>query len=102
MPYTKQEIRNMIDNAVNHLIEDIRATNSNPELRDGTCNYAITRTVLASMRPQTGWTYHTLSNAIKVFQDAHDESKRRLLSYLEDTKVRENGDLLEFQEEFTK
>ena len=91
----------------------------------GDLNYTITRVVLETLRPKTGWSYHSLSdaiavcnlaankviemygvdeigaqNAISILRDVADEIKRRLLGPYEDKAIWKNGDMACFQEEF--
>lgn len=62
----------------------------------GAVNYVITRLVLGAMKPEGGWGYSSLSDAIGVLRDAADEISKRLLSHYENTKMIANGDVKEF------
>lgn len=91
----------------------------------GDANYIACRFVLESMKPATGWSYHSLSDAIKILDtcpqlisdafevieeamydcisvclDAAHEIRRRLLDPYEDTAIRKNGDMICFNEPF--
>jgi hypothetical protein len=93
----------------------------------GDVNYILCRVTLESMKPKTGWSYHSLSDVLLVLEtaaelfpdefepgveeealydcvsvvyDAADEIRRRLLAPYEDTATRKNGDMACFQEPF--
>lgn len=94
----------------------------------GDANYCICRIVLEGMKPETGWSYHSLSDvviafdaainfiydvqrveklediemapALSVLGDAATEIERRLLGPYEDTAILKNGDMACFNEAF--
>lgn len=90
----------------------------------GDVNYTITRLTLESLKPDGGWGYHSLSEAVSVLRDqadwvndryrkdrnvysatsvlrdVADEICRRLLGPYEDTAILKNGDMPCFDESF--
>jgi hypothetical protein len=62
----------------------------------GACNYIISRIVAGAMKPDAGWGYTSLSEAVDVFADAESEMRRRMLDPYEDKAIEKNGDLPEF------
>jgi hypothetical protein len=93
MPYINKEKRIKLDNDIDSLIASLKAM---PEELEGNCNYVITRIVAASMKPDTGWRYSSLSRAQEVFNAAGLEFNRRLVSRYEDTCIEKNGDVPEY------
>ena len=93
----------------------------------GDANYCVCRILLEGMKPETGWSYHSLSDvimagdaainlvydiqrekdlrdadvidAVSVLGDAVIEIERRLLGPYEDTAILKNGDLACFASE---
>jgi len=114
------EVRNTVDGLVQRLRE-MHATN-------GDINYTLTRIVLESLKPESGWSYHSLSNAVALMNNVADilinamdddnlvdlyrlvsiprdvatEIERRLLGPYEDTAILKNGDIGCFREPFAK
>lgn len=66
--------------------------------RPGPTNYVITRIVARALKPDDGWSYHSISRAIAVLRDAATEMERRLMAPYEDDKSAENGDIMEYME----
>jgi len=89
MPYIKQEHRFSIDSVLSSL--------SSYAVDPGDVNYAITQIVCKVMKPDSGWTYSSLSAARAIFRDAHDEFTRRLMDPYEDAACRRNGDIPEYE-----
>ena len=78
------------------LIKRIRSLNP----KRGDLNYVVTRLVLESLKPDAGWSYHSLSDCVSVLKDAAAEIERRLLGPYEDTAIEKNGDMNCFNEQF--
>jgi len=95
MPYVPQANRVALDEIVDGLVKRLREI----ECKPGDCNYVVTRVVLESLKPDTGWTYHSLSDAVRTLKDAATEIERRLLGPYEDVAVRKNGDMSCFTSE---
>jgi hypothetical protein len=85
-----------VDPIIDGLVKRLRSI----ECRPGDLNYTVCRVVLESLRPNTGWDYHSLSSAVSVLKDAAVEIERRLLGPYEDTGIEKNGDLHCFNEKF--
>lgn len=96
MPYINFGNRMAVDVIIEGLVKRLREI----ECCKGDLNYTVTRIVLESMKPGTGWDYHSLSDAVGALKDAAVEIERRLLGPYEDTGVRKNGDLKCFNETF--
>ena len=96
MPYIKQERREVLDKSINDLIFAIKSLPED-EL-EGACNYTVTRVVVSSMKPSTGWRYNSLSRAHEVFKAAGAEMWDRLIRNYEDGARIRNGDLLEYKQ----
>lgn len=110
----------IIDGIIKDLAKRIRVR--------GDANYCICRILLESMKPVSGWSYHSLSDvgvacnaavdlvytvqleqglkdakmvdAISVLNDVATEIERRLLGPYEDKAILKNGDLACFNEDF--
>ena len=91
-PYTDPGGRVDPDQLIDQLLEIIR---EDPKV-DGAVNYAITRIVAGSLRPETGWSYTIASDAIKAFDCAKMEFYRRVLAPYEDMARERNGDVKEY------
>jgi len=97
MPYIKQDQRNVLDPHIDHLIAQL--CHSIPaDKRPGAINYSVCRIVCNALRPNDGWSYHSLSKALAVLHDAEAELRRRLMDKHEDIVIQNNGDLKEFFE----
>jgi hypothetical protein len=118
-PALRLEIQSYLDEIINSLAKRVRVR--------GDANYCICRILLESMKPVSGWSYHTLSDvvmacdaainlvydvqreqklddasvadAISVLGDVVTEIERRLLGPYEDTAILKNGDLACFANE---
>jgi len=105
MPYIKQADRDIFDEVIDlcqELMDSHGALSRDAEGRErrkGIVNYTITKIVVQNLKPDTGWSYASLSNAISVFEDAGYEMRRRLLSNYENNKILEHGDLNEYSTE---
>lgn len=111
------------------IVTDLVRRMKNNEAVKGDVNYVLTRLVLETLRPDTGWGYHSLSeavallreqadwvnthypitqqkdkvstrDAVSVLRDVADEICRRLLGPYEDTAILKNGDMQCFQETY--
>lgn len=91
-PYIDPDQRPDPDQLIDQLIEIIR---KGPKI-DGAVNYAITRIVAGSLRPDTGWSYTIASDADKAFDCAKLEFYRRVLAPYEDMARARNGDVKEY------
>jgi len=101
MPYIKKTDRaNGLDRSINQIVLDLKRIRHWPATRKGATNYAVTRIVLASMKPDEGWSYDSISRALAVLDDAHGEMKRRLMDVREDKAIEQNGDVLEYMTAF--
>lgn len=92
MPYIKQERRKQFDGPIHELARQMWTMGA----VKGDLNYVVTRLALIAMKPGSGWTYQSLSEAVAGLQDAADEIKRRMLGPYEDNCVVRNGDIPEF------
>lgn len=98
MPYIKHEDRVKLDFAIGEVVYALKQTAPDVFKRPGPTNYTITRIVAAALKPDEGWSYHSLSRAIAVLRDAAAEMQRRLMDQREDHVIRENGDVPEYAE----
>ena len=90
MPYIKQEKRKPIDAQINFL-EHLIPTS-------GELNYTITKLCLAYIE-QRGLCYGTINDIVGVLECAKMEFNRRLIANYEDTKIKENGDVIGYEKE---
>lgn len=88
MPYIRPERREDLDPMVDALAAKLREMSC---VR-GDLNYVVTQLVLSALKPESGWSYHSLSDTISVLRDAADEIARRMLGPYEDKAVIKNGD----------
>ena len=105
MPYIPKDDRKKIDEYAPHAIEALSEAVRTlfPEhIRKGPCNYIISRVVLEAMKPPGGWSYHSISNAVSVFNDAATEIERRLMGPRENKAILKNGDLPSYTGNFEK
>lgn len=87
MPYIEQDKRPEIDEAVDPLIEKLKALPE--EDQDGSLNYAVTK-ILKQVYPTK---YYHLNRALGVLTAIKEEFYRRVVAPYEDEKVKENGDV---------
>lgn len=79
---------------VDAVIEQIRVFNLDD--REGLCNYAISRIVSESLKPQVGgWKYKHLNRAYGTFLSAAAEFYRRRVVPYENRTAEKNGDIYE-------
>ena len=95
MPYISQKRRQLFDTPVTGLINHLRRNGA----VKGDINYVLCRLILGALRPETGWTYASLSNALSVTDDVNKELRRRLLDPYEDDAIDKNGDVPEIERE---
>ena len=99
MPYIKDRDRAHLACAIemNWVARISNAIQSVPSGKiKGALNYVLCRITLATMKPKSGWSYTSLSDAVSVLRDAADEIERRMMAPYEDEAIRKNGDLPEF------
>lgn len=96
MPYIKREDRGMINHDLHELVDTIIWAQPDILARPGMVNYAVSRLVCGTLKPTTGWSYHSLSRAIAVLRDAATEMERRLMAKREDQVIKDNGDLEDY------
>ena len=96
MPYTEREKRVKLNFVMNEVVNALKWTQPDVLDRPGPTNYVITRIVARALRPEEGWSYHSISRAIAVFHDAAAEMQRRLMDRREDEAIAKNGDIPEY------
>ena len=96
MPYIRREQRSAVDDILDNLVQEVLYKEPALKLRKGFLNYIVTRIVLKTMRPDMGWSYTSISDAISVLRDAATEMERRLMAKREDYAIKENGDMPEY------
>lgn len=99
MPYIKKQQRSFLDRAIHELVQCIELSSDDPLQLCGPTNYVLTRIVAQTLKPASGWSYHSLSRAIAVLRDAATEMERRLMAPYEQGKRGENGDVPEYEYE---
>lgn len=88
MPYIKPEQRPPLDKLVEPLIKHISALPV--EAQDGSLNYAITK-IIKHVYPQK---YFHFNRALGVLSAVAHELYRKIISPYEETKIKENGDVI--------
>lgn len=88
MPYIKQEHRWTVDSEIEGLLEQIRR--HAPEDRGAILNYAVTRLLNGLVEQR----YASMRSYVGDLQCCLMEFYRRRIAPYEDTKRRENGDVL--------
>lgn len=96
MPYIKQEDRVQLNHTIDNAVNRLKGVAPNVVTRCGSTNYVITRIVAGALKPEEGWSYHSISRAIAVLRDAATEMERRLMGPREDVVIRQNGDVPEY------
>ena len=96
MPYIKPELRARINSYLHELTEQICFMEHDVIKRPGIVNYVISRIAAITLKPEEGWSYHSLSRAIAVLRDAATEMERRLMAKREDQVIKDNGDLEDY------
>jgi len=94
MPYVNNVLREVVDEKIDAVVHDI-LQHTKPEERDGLANYVVTRLVMGTLKPETGWNYVSLSNVIKTLECAKAEIYRRKVAPYEDGAIARNRDLAE-------
>jgi len=89
MPYIKQKDRVPLDDVVDALAVTIGGLPV--EAQDGSMNYAISR-LLRKVYPLS---YFNQNRAVGMLQCVLQEHYRRVIGPYEDTKIADNGDVLE-------
>lgn len=97
MPYIPQDQRDQVDPSIERILIAVSLSDIPENKKRGACNYIITRILLNVLKPEGGWSYHSISDVQSVLQDAHDEIGRRLMGPREDSAIGTNGDLEEFK-----
>jgi hypothetical protein len=98
MPYIQQIDRQRLDNAIYNAVMALRVVAPDVLKRPGPTNYTVTRIVAGALKPEEGWSYHSLSRAIAVLRDAGAEMQRRLMDQRENQVIQENGDVPEYED----
>lgn len=96
MPYIKQHHRDHLDESIDIIIDSIDENHALDD-REGVCNYVITRIVVGSLKPVTGWRYKALNRAHGTFMSAAAEFYRRLVAPYEDKCIKQNGDITDYE-----
>jgi hypothetical protein len=94
MPYIKKEQRSYFDQSIAAIVDALVSSECSP----GDVNYVVSRIVAGAMKPEDGWTYHSLSHAVSVLRDAATEMERRLMGPYEKKAISRNGDIPEYKE----
>lgn len=118
---------NCVENTLASMVRDLVKRIQDEDGVRGDVNYSVCRIALESLKPATGWSYYSLSDAVAACEgaaaeiaanydftvewrpihyalsicvDAGDEIRRRLLAPYEDAAIIKNGDMACFQEPF--
>jgi hypothetical protein len=98
MPYIRKEQRaNGLDDVIYQAVCHLKRIAPAVSDRPGPANYVVTRIVAGALKPDAGWSYHSISRAIAVLNDAAAEMRRRLMDRRENEVIIENGDVPEYQ-----
>lgn len=94
MPYIKQEFRDVLDPAIEHLANALRELECDyPEtVVEGNVNYAVTR-LIDNLYSNGG--YKAINDAVGVLECVKQEFYRRVAAKYEDFKKEMNGDVYE-------
>lgn len=95
MPYIDDIAQANLSSSVEAVIKSIKSQDLDD--REGLVNYAITRIVAGSFKPETGWRYKFLNRAYGTFLSAAAEFYRRLVEPYEDKCIGKNGDIKEYK-----
>jgi hypothetical protein len=98
MPYILQKDRKELNTEIDAIVVILKKVAPDVLKRSGSTNYTITRIVASALKPEEGWSYHSLSRAIGVLRDAAAEMQRRLMDQHENQVIKENGDVPEYAE----
>lgn len=89
MPYIKKKQREIVDTAIDELLQKISCLQNEGVQYDGVINYCITRI----MKAFYGGSYQSLNAGVGVLECVKLELYRRVVAPYEDTKLRENGEV---------
>ena len=95
MPYIKKDDRLKVDAEIDALVDAIL---KQFEEKSGVLNYAITRLLTSVLSLDVATRYANLNCAAGVLECVKLELYRRIAAKYEDTKVHENGDVLEYKQ----
>lgn len=91
MPYIKAHYREVLDEAIDSLVNDIV---SYSPFQVGLVNYTIAR-LISRLLKQSGLSYATLNQMIGALECCKLELYRRLAASYEDRKIEQNGDVFD-------
>ena len=91
MPYIKKEKRHEINLDIQELINTLEELG----YEKGDLNYSITLLVQFYIKHH-GKSYNTLSDVTGVLNDVKTEFERRVVAPYEDKKIKENGDVYDW------
>ncbi len=97
MPYIKLNDRARLNFYMEEVVGHLKWVQPDVLKRPGPTNYVITRIVARTLKPEEGWSYHSISRAIAVLNDAAAEMRRRLMDVREDDAIEKNGDIPEYE-----
>jgi len=97
MPYIKPDDRAKLNFYMNKVVNQLKLVQPDILKRPGPTNYIVTRIVTMALKPDDGWSYHSISRAIAVLNDAATEMRRRLMDTREDVAIKNNGDIPEYK-----
>ena len=97
MPYIKKGARVRLNFYISEVVNQLKFVQPDVLKRPGLTNYVVTRIVTRTLKPEDGWSYHSISRAIAVLNDAATEMRRRLMDVREDDAIKENGDIPEYK-----
>ena len=96
MPYIKKTERAKYNYRIEEVVRQLKFCEPDLLKRPGPTNYVVTKIVARALKPDDGWSYHSLSRAIAVLRDAATEMERRLMAKREDQVIIDNGDLEDY------
>ncbi len=96
MPYIKEHDRTTLNFAIDEIVTQLGWLQPDVLKRPGPTNYVVTRIVARTLKPEEGWSYHSISRALGVLRDAAAEMQRRLMDTREDAAIENNGDIPEY------
>ncbi len=97
MPYIKRGARVRLNLYISEVVNQLKLVQPDLLKRPGPTNYVVTRIVARALKPDDGWSYHSISRAIAVLNDAATEMRRRLMDVRENDAIKENGDIPEYK-----
>lgn len=93
MPYIGQKDRKRLDDHVNKVVETIQEKSFEDSLGD--LNYLFSRILSGAMGKVS---YRKVAMATGVLENIKQEFYRRIASEYEDQKIKENGDIKEYDQ----